>query len=383
MLSLKYPADPESQLVFQERVARFFSYSTSNMISLTFGAVLIASILTLKNADQFAVLFLLLVTSFVSLSTFLLAQYVIKHKLEGNRLAMFLHLRVFTGCLIGLMYGIAVFLLPVESAETGLLLLLPVYIVSISIAILQYSVIPSYYALFNISIFLPLFIYLPLNPGKSSLMIFILLASGIFILVSKGLKISRSEINAIKLNFELQKEITEHVVTHNKLQKMALYDNLTKVANRHLFEKSATISLQRSVNNKQSLALLYVDLNDFKAINDRYGHSIGDKVLIETAERIRSRVRSSDLVARLGGDEFVIVLENYNSSKVSVDLLNSITAALNDVIEVDAVPIALNASIGVGIFPEDGATLEELLHAADRKMYTQKTSAIPLRGVSR
>lgn len=302
VLSLSYPASTLKQELFHAKVFSFFSYSISNMLGLIFGALIISLVLHTQGAsvDSIAVYFMM--TAAIALSVFFLSLYVEKKKPTAQLLHKLLILRVVLGCGIGLMYGMACFILPIETAAIGVLFLVLIYLVSISVAIFQYSVIPVYYILFNIFVYVPVFVFLLLNDIENNFLLIFLLIIGMVLFFSKGLKVSISAINAIVINLELQSEISEHIDTRKKLQNMALYDDLTKVANRFLFKKSAEASLDRAINSGQTMALLYIDLDNFKYINDHYGHYVGDKVLIETADKIRARVRTSDLVARLGGD---------------------------------------------------------------------------------
>ncbi len=302
---------------------------------------------------------------------------MIKNKPAKHKLANFLKLRVALGCAIGLMYALAVALLPEKNIEQPILFLLSIYLVSIAIAIFQYSVIPSYYILFNISIFLPLTIFLLSKPNEISAITILLLLSGIILFTNKGLKVSLSEINSIKVNLKLQTEIAEHVITRQKLSEMALYDNLTKVANQNMFEDSAKSSIRKACDNGYQMALLVIDLNGFKQINDKFGHDIGDKVLIEVADSIRKNIRSSDLVARLGGDEFVVILEHYNLGEIKVNLIESIQRSLNKDIDIEGNIVELRASIGTSIYPHDGDNLKTLLQNADVRMYDQKSNLKP------
>lgn len=372
IFSLLYPRDTGSQHIFHQRVWRFFSYSVSNMLSLILGASLIALVLYIHEAQIKHIALLFFTTSAVAVMVIFISQYVLKAKLEKNLLAVFLQIRVVLGCCIGVLYGLAVFLLPDKNIDVGILFLLSIYLVSIAIAIFQYSIIPTYYISFNLSIFIPLAVGLLNTPNNISSMTLVLLAIGVILFAKKGLKVSQSEIDSIKVNLQLKAEVAEHIITREKLREMALYDNLTKVANRYLFEESATALLSKAHRNKQNVALLYIDLNQFKYINDNFGHDIGDKVLVEATNRIRKNIRSSDLVARIGGDEFVIVLENYHLDKVKVNLIESIQATLNEDIEIDNKVIELRASIGASIYPHDADNLSELLRLADAKMYQQK-----------
>ncbi len=374
LFSLSFPVNSEEQEVFRQRTFRFFSYSISNMMGLIYGAGLIALILYVHGAEKKLTALLFLTTSAIAIVLIIVSQYVIRNKPDNKRLAFFLRLRIFLGCLIGLLYAMAVILLPDENIEIAILFLLSIYLVSIAIAIFQYSVIPIYYIFFNISIFLPLTVYLLYKPNEISVITMALLLSGGIILISKGLKVSKNEIRSIEVNLKLQTEIAEHVITRQKLREMALYDHLTNIGNRYLLEERATASIKKARDNGQHIAFLFIDLNDFKQINDQYGHDKGDKVLIEATERVRKNIRASDFVARLGGDEFVVMLENYSLDKIKVNLIESIQTSLNKNIEIDGSTIELRASIGTAVYPHDGDNLQALLRKADISMYKQKNS---------
>lgn len=374
LFSLSFPVNTEEQEVFRQRTFRFFSYSISNMMGLIYGAGLIALILYVYGAEKTLTALLFLVTSAIAIVLIIVSRYVTRNKPDNNKLTFFLRLRVFLGCLIGLLYAMAVTLLPDENIEIAILFLLSIYLVSIAIAIFQYSVVPIYYILFNISIFLPLTIFLLYKPNDISVITLILLMSGGILFISKGLKVSKNEISSIEINLKLQTEIAEHVITRQKLREMALYDHLTNIGNRYLLEERATASIKKASDNNQHIAFLFIDLNGFKQINDLYGHDKGDKVLIEATERVRQNIRESDFVARLGGDEFVVMLENYNLDKIKVNLIESIQTSLNKNIEIDGCTIELRASIGTAVYPHDGDNLQALLRKADISMYKQKSS---------
>lgn len=313
-------------------------------------------------------------TSAIAVMLIVVSRYVLRTKPDRNKLTFFLKVRVFLGCLIGLLYSLAVVLLPDKKYWTWHFFLLFIYLVSIAIAIFQYSVIPIYYILYNLSVFLPVTLYLLYKPNEISDLILIMLISGAIVFISKGLRISRSEIKSIEVNLKLQREIAAHVITRQKLREMALYDNLTNIANRYSLEERAADSILKASANGQHIAFLFIDLNDFKLVNDQYGHDIGDKLLIKATQSIKENIRASDFVARFGGDEFVVMLENYNLDQIKVNLIESIQASLNKHIEIDAKTIKLSASIGTSIYPKDGDNLQALLRNADISMYKQKSS---------
>lgn len=153
----------------------------------------------------------------------------------------------------------------------------------------------------------------------------------------------------------------------------ALHDALTDLPNRHLFEDRALMAFTRQQRRPdQACALLFLDLDDFKGINDHFGHKAGDAVLKCVAERAQAAVRQGDTVARWGGDEFIVLLENFTP-----DMLRSIAGRLRDSIqepfEYQGNIVRVGTSIGVALYPKDGRTLDELLHAADYQMYTDKS----------
>jgi diguanylate cyclase (GGDEF)-like protein len=370
--SITYPSEHLEQLVYEARADRFFHYSISNMMGLIYGALLISLVLYAHETTTQIIITHFVITALIALGVFILSIYVKNTRPSGLKLQRMLLLRIFFGCCIGLMYGIACFLLPTHNLEIGMAFLVLIYIASISVAILQYSVMPVYYILFNLSVYIPLFYAIATNSLEHGALFALLLISGMVFFISKGLKVSVSEVNSIVVNLELQEEVSEHKVTKKKLQEMALYDHLTKVANRHLFKQSAEACLERVKLHDRSMALLYVDLNNFKYINDHYGHSAGDQLLIKTAELIRAQIRSSDLVARIGGDEFVIILENYDNIKMRMTIEREINESLNKEVDIDGHKILMSASIGCASYPNDGDTIEELLNSADRNMYEQK-----------
>jgi diguanylate cyclase (GGDEF)-like protein len=152
-------------------------------------------------------------------------------------------------------------------------------------------------------------------------------------------------------------------------------DALTGLANRRALERTLEAAIARAQARARSVAVLMLDLDGFKAVNDRHGHAAGDEALREVARRLRRCVRERDLVARLGGDEFVLVLADLGADAV-VHTVERVRAALAEPIAVArATEVVLRAAIGVAGYPADGATGAELLSVADRGMYAAKADA--------
>jgi diguanylate cyclase (GGDEF)-like protein len=161
-------------------------------------------------------------------------------------------------------------------------------------------------------------------------------------------------------------------VQSERIQQLAFNDALTGLPNRVLFDDriSHTIATARRYN--RGFAVMYVDLDNFKSINDRFGHPVGDQVLIALARRLRQQLRESDTVARFGGDEFVILQPIVDGPSDAADLARKIHTALQVPIEIDGAAHDVRASIGIALFPGDAQTVDGLMEAADRALYAAK-----------
>ena len=153
---------------------------------------------------------------------------------------------------------------------------------------------------------------------------------------------------------------------------MAYHDFLTNLPNRNFFmDKLENALLSANLNNSK-VAVIFLDLDNFKKINDTIGHSIGDKLLVQVAERIDSCVRTCDIIARLGGDEFSILIENVENSNQIMPLIEKINAVFQKSFNINNNSMNLTASIGISLYPDDGQTVENILTNADMAMYKSK-----------
>jgi len=169
------------------------------------------------------------------------------------------------------------------------------------------------------------------------------------------------------------RDITERKKALEKIHHLAHHDALTNLPNRNLYIERVERAIYRAERSNKPLALMFVDLDKFKPINDQLGHEAGDVVLKTVAERMLSCVRQSDTVARFGGDEFVAILENLDCAESAAVVAKKVITKLTDSIPVPGDQTAtVGASIGISIFPEDGATMDELARAADEAMYAVK-----------
>ena len=168
-----------------------------------------------------------------------------------------------------------------------------------------------------------------------------------------------------------------HLQSENEtLAHKANHDSLTGLPNRAFFEGRLIRALRSAAKAKEQLAVLYLDSDRFKEINDSFGHAAGDAVLVAVAERVRAQLREDDLVARLGGDEFAILLAPLHKAEDAERIADKIIASMQEPVELPGhISIVTSLSIGIAVYPEHGATPDLLLCAADAAMYQAKRLA--------
>ena len=167
-------------------------------------------------------------------------------------------------------------------------------------------------------------------------------------------------------------DISEMKEVERKLDELAHYDALTALPNRRLLLDRGRRALVRAQRSQLSVALLYLDLDDFKDVNDTFGHAEGDRLLQEMTQRLGSCVRTADTLARLGGDEFVVLLENVQTQLDASQVAEKLLVAISMPYWLKGIELRPRASIGIAIGPSHGTTVEELLKSADAAMYRAK-----------
>ncbi|MBN1379766.1 MAG: diguanylate cyclase [Gammaproteobacteria bacterium] len=177
---------------------------------------------------------------------------------------------------------------------------------------------------------------------------------------------------AVFLEMYRQKKELEY--SENLYKTMATRDPLTLLGNRDQFETDLKKALANAKRHGYMIAVLYIDLDKFKPVNDTYGHKIGDEVLIEVADRLKKGVREGDFVARLGGDEFSILLNMIRDTQSAGVVAQKIISSLNQTIKARDYDINIGASIGITYYPDHGEDYETLLNRADKAMYEAKRS---------
>lgn len=170
-------------------------------------------------------------------------------------------------------------------------------------------------------------------------------------------------------------DITHAKLSEEQLSFLAHYDPLTRLPNRALLQSRLTHALEHARRHKTQLALLFLDMDHFKLINDSMGHPTGDELLLDISARIGARIREEDTLARVGGDEFIILMEQLGRPEDAATLAHELVNLLKDPFELeDGHTVYIGVSIGISLFPEDGDTATSLLKNADAAMYLAKKS---------
>jgi diguanylate cyclase (GGDEF)-like protein/PAS domain S-box-containing protein len=181
--------------------------------------------------------------------------------------------------------------------------------------------------------------------------------------------IDEPDVGAIVLN---SRDVTDRHALEQELNHQAFHDTLTGLANRSLFVDRLSHAMDRAHRENNPVAVLFLDLDDFKTVNDSFGHPVGDEILVNVAERIRSATRPSDTVARFGGDEFAVLLESGTMPEAAQEVAERIIEALTPTFRVRTNDYVVRASIGIAVAQRNQDTPEDLLRDADLAMYVAK-----------
>jgi diguanylate cyclase (GGDEF)-like protein/PAS domain S-box-containing protein len=186
--------------------------------------------------------------------------------------------------------------------------------------------------------------------------------------------ISEMVLGGQKYFVGIVRDITERKLAEQKIAHLAHYDYLTDLPNRALFLNCLEHSMLLAKRNRYKTAVMFLDLDGFKQINDTLGHDAGDLLLQGVSKRLKGVVRESDTVARVGGDEFTFVLNNIESSEGAARVADKIITALSEPFELKGQQCRVGGSIGISMFPDDAGDLDKLIRQADEAMYLAKQS---------
>jgi diguanylate cyclase (GGDEF)-like protein/PAS domain S-box-containing protein len=175
------------------------------------------------------------------------------------------------------------------------------------------------------------------------------------------------------------RDITERWMTEQKIKEQqekikhqARYDALTDLPNRNLFDEELHNAIHRPQQEREFFALFFIDLDNFKYVNDTYGHAIGDEVLVVVATRLRHIFRQDDTIARFGGDEFVVLVKSLDKAEYTSQLAQKILAVFEEPIRIGGQSFEITASIGISLYPQDALDVQTLIEQADQAMYSAK-----------
>lgn len=178
--------------------------------------------------------------------------------------------------------------------------------------------------------------------------------------------------NKIKHFLAVKQDITQQKAQEEKILHQAHFDSLTDLPNRFLAMNRLDSMLLEAERTKKQVAVLFLDMDDFKKVNDTLGHDTGDKILVEAAHRLKDCIRISDTVGRLGGDEFIVLLKDLDDPSQALPIALNLLEKFRSSLTVDGREILLTMSIGISVYPNDGTTPAELLRNADAAMYHSK-----------
>ncbi len=201
-------------------------------------------------------------------------------------------------------------------------------------------------------------------------------------------KVEQASVKLEAVNEALAGEVRERVTLDQQFAAVtkqrqvahhaSMHDVLTGLPNRALFNDRLKQAIAQARRHRRALAVMFLDLDQFKDINDLHGHDVGDRVLKTVAQRLEQSIRSDDTVSRLGGDEFVFVLmeipDQMSIAMIAETIMKAIQAPLNVDVRDHNIDLSLKASIGISIFPKDGTTVDALVSSADLAMYQAKRS---------
>jgi diguanylate cyclase (GGDEF)-like protein/PAS domain S-box-containing protein len=197
--------------------------------------------------------------------------------------------------------------------------------------------------------------------------------------------VARGKVRTVLLNMELLNnspaasilvsfiDISLHKALERQLRQLALHDSVTGLPNRTLLSEHLGHAFTLANRHERKVGLLFIDLDHFKAVNDRYGHETGDHLLKVIAQRLSGCLRASDLASRLGGDEFVVVAEDLHEPAEALVVAEKIITELGRPFMADGHEITIGASVGIAIYPDHAADADTLLRYADQALYTSKS----------
>jgi diguanylate cyclase (GGDEF)-like protein len=302
-------------------------------------------------------------------------------KWDEKRIAL-IWFRTIAGFTVAGLFGASYVVLPLEHDSSSMLILTIILVAIVFGVFVNNTLFPEYYITFFVVLTMSAILYAVFY-GDEHMVLYApillgLCASAIIVVIPKLLVMTRIAVEAMEVKISLEKEVLDHIKTKKIIEHQALHDPLTGVANRRKFEIDLDKLIQQRKDNANSFAVLFLDLNGFKSVNDSYGHAVGDAMLVSICKRLTKFAglgSDGEMVARVGGDEFCLLYPYLSADIVLEKLIADLKMVLSEPITVNEQSVSVGASVGVGIYPQHGTTLDELLIHADRQMYQDKVNS--------
>jgi len=367
---------PIEQKIDAALVSHVYKQANFSFVASLLGATI--SVIALYNSQAHGLLFgWYLVFLLVTLARYLLVRKFLQQLAPEKHFTLWRNLYIFGAILGGLSWGFLVsFLLPYQNAMELTVIIVVIAGVTGGAALVLSGILTAAIT-YSVCVLLPLAIRLFFVSENAPI---ILLETAVLIylvyIIIFTIKTNRIISYSIGLQFE-NDQLLNHLtdakqeleITNKKLQHAATHDPLTNLANRNLFETEFSAMLLRAEQEKKVLAVFYLDIDNFKNVNDMYGHHIGDLLLQQIVERVKFKLPEKHIIARLGGDEITIVIEGFTNPDKLAEIAQQICESFTVPFNVKDCSILVGISIGISIYPIDGRDTEMVLKNADKAMY--------------
>ncbi len=361
-----------SERVLLARVRLFFGHASGNALAVTFGAGLMLTVFYSADIPTRVMTLWGSAVVMTVVGIFIVEYFFQRTELTIDNAKQWISLRMLPGIVIGMLYGMAPFLLPDNTPIQSEMFTFVILSAVITVATTSYSIMPVYYLVLNAVTMVPLTIYFALRPDELHMIMVVTAIIWQAVVLKNAMAVSKTSIGLAYLTEELKDETAHHRETKTQLEKMASQDSLTELPNRRILMTYLEHLIIQAKRYQTDFVVMFIDIDDFKQINDNYGHEAGDILLKQVASRLKNLVRESDMVARYGGDEFVLV-----STHVTVEdlvLPERILSALAEPVMLSNDDVSTFGSIGIAQYPKNGKTPEALIRAADEAMYKVKST---------
>ena len=360
-----------------ERIRIFFGHAAGNMFSTVVAGVLIAVVLRSAGVSDTWLMVWFSGLVLASVAVIFLEAWVHGQPLQAVTVARrFLRWRIGLGAVVTLLCGLSVFMLPLTAQPTEAALLFLILSTMVTVGAMSYAVVPAYYITLGLIGMTPMALYNGqafVHGGDNfHLLLAVMAVVWLAVVLIKARRVSLTAIDAIELNERLKDAVEEQRRTKEYMSHMAMHDELTGLANRRYFEQVFLRTRSLAEREGSRFGVMCIDLNDFKPVNDRHGHAVGDVLLQTVASRLQKVIRASDFCARVGGDEFALIIDKVNADTDLDGMATKLRGVLGKPFLPLGISVATGASVGWALFPSDGNEMAPLLAVADKRMYAEK-----------